>query len=207
MIATDFGEDLSLSAIQNGAAALKRQVETHYVSSVVVFVLVYIVVNLWFPAAAVMTLLSGFLFGTVLGAVYVDAAATLGAVVAFEVSRNVAGNRIQQKWGQQLEGFNQSVSKYGREYLVLVRMIPVMPYFLINFLGGLTKVRLITFAWTTAVGSLPGILIFCYAGRKLLTIKSVDQVLSFDVAIALVLMVVFVASAFFARWILRRRKS
>lgn len=207
MIATDFGEDLSLLRIQNGAIALKKHVETHYVSAVVVFVFVYIVVNLWFPAAAVMTLLSGFLFGTILGAIYVDAAATLGAVIAFEVSRNVAGNRIQHRWSQQLEGFNQAVSKYGREYLVLVRMIPVMPYFLINFLGGLTRVRLITFAWTTAVGSLPGILIFCYGGRQLLTIESVDQILSFEVVMAFVLLAVFVASAVFARWILRRRKN
>jgi uncharacterized membrane protein YdjX (TVP38/TMEM64 family) len=207
MFATDFGEDLSLVGIQDGAIALKTRVEAHYLPAVVAFVLAYIVVNLWFPAAAMMTLLSGFLFGTVLGAVYVDAAATIGAVVAFEVTRNVAGNRIQRKWGKQLEGFNRALSEYGHEYLLMVRMIPVMPYFLINFLGGLTKVRLVTFAWTTALGSLPGILIFCYAGRQLLAIESVDQVLSFDVVIAFVLMAVFVGSALFVRWRLRRTRN
>ena len=205
MVATDFGNDLSLSGIQSGATALKARVESNYVPAVAVFAFAYIVVNLWFPAAAVMTLLGGFLFGTVLGAVYVDAAATIGALVAFEVSRNVAGRWIQRKWGRQLHGFNRAVSKYGREYLLLVRMIPVMPYFLVNFLAGLTKVRPITFAWTTALGSLPGILIFCYAGRQLLAIESVDQILTFEVMMVFALLAVFIGSAVFVRWRLQKK--
>jgi uncharacterized membrane protein YdjX (TVP38/TMEM64 family) len=207
MIATDFGNDLSLTSIRSSSANLKTQVETNYVPAVVVFAFTYIFVNLWFPAAAVMTLLSGFLFGTVLGAVYVDAATTTGALIAFEVSRNFAGKWIQHRWKRRLNGFNRAVSKYGCEYLLLVRMIPVMPYFLINFLAGLTKVRTTTFAWTTALGSLPGILIFCYAGRELLTIESVDQVLTFEVVVAFVLLAVFVGSATFFRWRLKIKRE
>jgi uncharacterized membrane protein YdjX (TVP38/TMEM64 family) len=207
MIATDFGNDLSLSRIKSRATDLKTHVETNYVPVVVAFAFTYIVVNFWFPAAAIMTLLSGFLFGTVLGAVYVDAATTTGALIAFEVSRNVAGKWIQRRWNPRLHGFSRAVSKYGCEYLLLVRMIPVMPYFLINFLAGLTKVRTTTFAWTTALGSLPGILIFCYAGRKLLTIESVDQVMTSEVVIAFVLLAVFVGSAMFFRWRLKRKRE
>jgi uncharacterized membrane protein YdjX (TVP38/TMEM64 family) len=206
MIFTDFGDKLSLSRIQKGASALKEHVENHYVPAVLVFVLTYVAVNLWFPAAAVLTLLAGFLYGTILGTIYVDAATTLGAVIAFGVSRNVAGKWIQHRWNQQLQGFNRAISRYGDEYLLLVRIIPVMPYFLVNFLAGLTKVRPIAFAWTTALGSLPGILIYCYAGRQLLTIKSMDHVLTFEVIIAFILLAGFIGSAVVVRWASKKRR-
>jgi len=207
MFTTDFGDKLSFSKIQKGASTLKTFVDTHYMLAVLVFVFAYVVVNLWFPAAAVLTLLAGFLYGTILGAIYVDTAATLGALVAFGVSRNVAGKWVQRKWDRQLHGFNRALSKYGYEYLLLVRMIPLMPYFLVNFSAGLTKVRPMTFAWTTALGSLPSILIFCYAGRQLLTIESVDHVLTPNVIIAFILLAGFVCSAIAVKWTLQKRRS
>jgi len=207
MLTTDFGDKLSLSSIQKGASTLKEYTENHYVSAVLVFVLAYVAVNLWFPAAAVLTLLAGFLFGTILGAIYVDTAATLGAVVAFAVSRNFAGKWIQHRWNQQLQSFNRAISKYGSEYLLAIRMIPVMPYFLVNALAGLTKIHFTTFAWTTALGSVPGILIYCYAGQQLLTIKSVEQVLTPKVMISFVLLAGFIVLVVIVRWVLIKRRS
>jgi uncharacterized membrane protein YdjX (TVP38/TMEM64 family) len=206
MITTDFGDKLSLSSIQKGAVVLKGHVEAHYGFAVSIFVLTYIIVNLWFPAAALLTLLAGFLYGTVWGALYVDVAATLGAVAAFEISRNMAGQWIQDKWDAQLQRFNRAVVTYGCEYLLMVRMIPLMPYFLVNFLAGLTKVRTLTFAWTTALGSLPSILIFCHAGRQLLTIKSVDQVLTVNVIVTLALVAGFIGSVIVIKWALRKTR-
>lgn len=188
----DFSDKLSLARVQKIAAGLKKQTNTHYLSAVLIFVSVYIAMNLWFPAASVLTLLGGFLFGTVLGAIYVDGAATLGALLAFGISRNYAGNWIQRRWKQQLGGFNREVSKRGYLYLLLVRLIPMVPYILVNFFAGLTQVRLRTFIWTTAVGSLPGILIFSYAGRQLLKIKSVDQILTPKAVFAFVLLAAFI---------------
>jgi len=207
MIMTNFGDRLSLSSIQKGAITLKGYVETHYELAVLVFVLTYIVVNLWFPAAAALTLLAGFLFGTVLGAIYVDTAATVGALAAFAISRNMAGQWIQNKWDAKLQGFNCAVATYGCEYLLMVRLIPLMPYFLVNFLAGLTKVRPLTFAWTTALGSLPSILIFCYAGRQLLTIESMDQVLTFNVIVALALLAGFVGSVLVIKWVFKKHRT
>jgi uncharacterized membrane protein YdjX (TVP38/TMEM64 family) len=207
MIFTDFGDKLSLSRIQKGASALKEYTENHYLSSVLIFVFAYVAVNLWFPAAAVLTLLAGFLFGTILGAIYVDAAATAGAVVAFAASRNFAGKWIQRRWNQQLKSFNRAISRYGSEYLLAIRMIPVMPYFLVNALAGLTKIHFTTFAWTTALGSIPGILIYCYAGQQLLTIKSVEHVLTPKVIISLVLLAGFIILVVVVRWTLIKRRS
>jgi uncharacterized membrane protein YdjX (TVP38/TMEM64 family) len=206
MITTDFGDKLTLSRIRKGAAALDEYTEDHYALAVSIFIVTYVAVNLWFPAAAALTLLAGFLFGTIPGTIYVDTAATIGAVLALALSRNIAGRWIQHRYARQLESFSQAMSRYGSEYLIGIRIVPVMPYFLVNALAGLTQVRLLTFAWTTALGSIPSILIFCYAGRRLLSINSVNQVLTTKVIIALVLLAGFVASVGIVRWAIERKK-
>lgn len=206
LIMTDMGDGLTLSQIQASALSLREQAETHYIASVFIFIVAYVAVNLWLPAAAVLTLLAGFLFGTVAGAVYVTAAATLGAVCGMWVSRHLLGHWVQRRFGRQLAGFNQHLHEQGYLYLVLVRMIPMLPYTLVNNLAGLTKVRLRTIAWTTAVGTLPGILIFTYAGRHLLSIQSIDEVLTPKVIAAFALLLLFVCSVIAVRLLLSRSK-
>lgn len=191
---TDFSEDFSLSNIQKNAVNLKRLVNAHYLSGVLVFIGVYVFVNLWFPAAAVLTLLAGFLYGTVMAVIYVDASTVLGSLLAFWISKYFAGKWVQNKWHGQLMGFNKEVSRRGSVYLLLVRLIPMMPFLLVNFLAGLTRVPLKTFIWTTALGSLPGILIFSYAGHHLLNITSMDRVVTPKVIIAFILLAVFAGS-------------
>jgi uncharacterized membrane protein YdjX (TVP38/TMEM64 family) len=191
---TNMGENVTLAGTQGKAAALRSHVEDHYVFSVLIFIGAYVIINLFIPVAAILTLLAGFLFNTLPAVLYVDAAGTLGALLGFWISRHIVGNWIQHKWHHQLDGFNKQVDEQGYIYLVFVRMIPLMPYNLVNFLAGLTKVPLRTLAWTTAVGSLPGILVFCYAGRQFLTITSVDDVLTARVIAAFSLLIVFAGS-------------
>jgi uncharacterized membrane protein YdjX (TVP38/TMEM64 family) len=192
---TDFGEKITLSSVQKAAFALKAQANANYWQTVLIFITVYVVVNLWFPAAAVITLLGGFLFGTILGTIYVDIAAVLGSVLPFWISRSFAGDWIQRRWSHYLKGFNKEISRRGYIYLMLVRMIPLMPYIVTNFLMGLTRIKTWTFIWTTALGSLPGIIVFCYLGRQLLTMKSIEDIYSSEVILAFVLLAIFVGSA------------
>jgi len=196
---TGLGDELSLGGIQDIAVFLKGQVQANYAAAVAIFMVVYIVVNLWMPAAAVLTLLGGFLFGTAGAVVYVDTAATVGGCLAFWISSRFGGNWIQSRWRRQLVGFNRQIRRRGYAYLLVVRLIPMMPYMLVNFLAGLAAVPLRTFIWTTAVGSLPGILLLSYAGRQLLSIKSVEAVLTPRVIAAFVLLAAFVAAVEIAR--------
>jgi uncharacterized membrane protein YdjX (TVP38/TMEM64 family) len=201
---TDFGKKLSLHQVQQGAFKLKEYVNVHYIGSVFIFIAVYVAINIWFPGATILTLLGGFLYETFFGTAYVMAAATLGGVSGFWISRYFVGNWIQSNWHRQLEGFNQHVLKHGYLFLVLVRMVPIMPYPLVNALCGLTKISTRTMTWTTAVGSLPGILIFTYAGEQLMSIQSVEDVLTPKVITACTLMVAFVISIAIARITLKR---
>ena len=191
VMVTDVGDNFSLDNVQENARELRDCAHTHYAVAVLLFVLTYVITNLFIPTALVLTLLSGFLFGTIAGALYANMSAVVGGLLAFALSKHLAGDWIQRRWQRQLEIFNREVSRRGYVYLLMVRLTPMMPYILVNYIAGLTRIRVGTFIWTTALGSLPGILILSYAGQQLLTIKSVDDVFTPRVIVAMVLMAAF----------------
>ena len=203
---TDFGKELTLAKVQKAAFKFKEHVQNHYYETAVIFICVYMVLNVWFPAAGVLTLLGGFLYGPVFGTIFVELAAVLGALFAFEAGRYIARGWVQKAWGKHLKGFDNEVRIHGYMFLLMVRLFPLFPYILINFLAGLTKVRLWTFLWTTALGSLPGIVIFCYFGHKLLNIKSIEQLFTPDVIIAACLFAGFLTTVFIIQIILDKKK-
>jgi len=167
-------------------------VRDHYALSIVLFVLLYILVAaLSIPGAVVLTLGGGFLYGTVLATLYVDLGATTGGVLAFLSARYLLGQQLQDKYHQQLDRFNREMEASGSRYLLTLRLIPIFPFFLINFLSGLTRVPLKTFAWTTAVGIIPGTAVFAYAGRQIGSINSPAEILSTKVIMALLLLACF----------------
>ncbi|MFA5422316.1 MAG: VTT domain-containing protein [Phycisphaerae bacterium] len=190
---TDFGRNITLEKIQNAAAILKNHVQAHYISSVIIYICIYITVNLSLPVAAILAVMAGYLFGTIYGSVYSDIATTLNAVLAFMVARSFIGERVQKKWHRQLQTFNDHLANNDHLYLILVRLVPIMPFFVLNLIAGLTKIRMRTFVWTTALGSLPGIIIQCYAGRQLLSLNSVNDIFTPKVIITIALLVTMVA--------------
>jgi len=143
------------------------------------FIAVYVLVTaLSIPGAVILTLAGGFLFCTAAGVIYIDAGATAGAACAFLSARYLLGNRLQQKYGGQLEKFNKEMDLNGANYLLTLRLIPVFPFFLINFLAGLTNVPLRTFLWTTCLGIIPGTAVFAFAGQQLGSLNSPADILS-----------------------------
>ena len=186
------GSMLTFDNLKQHREELLALVQDHYSLSVVLFVALYIVVTgLSIPGAVVLTLAGGFLYGTGLATLYVNLGATAGAVLAFLVARYLLGRQLQDKYRQQLDRFNQEMELSGSRYLLTLRLIPIFPFFLINFLSGLTRVPLRTFAWTTAVGIIPGTIVFAYAGRQLGSIESPADILSTKVVLALMLLAGF----------------
>ena len=169
---------LTLENLKTQSDALKQFSSDHYFWSVFSFVLVYIVaIGFSVPGATLLTLLSGFLYGTLLAALYVNVGATVGATLAFLFVRYIAGTWVQNKYGQMLEKFNTEFEKNGANYLLNMRFIPIFPFFLINIFAGLTKIRLWTYVWTTAVGILPGSLVFTNLGKQIGTLDSAKGLL------------------------------
>lgn len=161
-------------------------VNAHYLQSAAAFIAGYVVfTGLSLPGAVIMTLAGGFLFGALPATLFIDIGATIGATFSFLIARYLLGKRLQEKYGNQLSTFNKEMEKNGPRYLLTLRLIPVFPFFLINFLSGLTNVPVKTFVWTTALGIIPATVIFAYAGRQIGTISAVSEILSARVIIAL----------------------
>jgi len=110
----------------------------------------------------------------------------LGAIGSFLFARYSAGRDLQRKHATRLAGFNKSLKQDGHWYLLSIRLIPVVPFTLMNILSGLTKIDLFTFTWTTFVGIIPGTFIYIYAGSKLGTITKVSNIFSMEIIAALV---------------------
>lgn len=180
------GSLLTFENLKQNRQALLTFVGAHYFLSVASFLAVYVLVTaLSIPGAVILTITGGFLFGTAAGVLYVDAGATAGAACAFLSARYLLGDRLQQKYGGQLAKFNSEMERNGASYLLTLRLIAVFPFFLVNFLAGLTKVPFKTFLWTTAVGIIPGTVVFAFAGQQLGSINSPADILSKKVIAAL----------------------
>lgn len=186
---TGFTEQLTFESIKAQRDALSSAVQEWYLLSALLFVLTYIAVTgLSLPGAAVLTLLGGFLFGTLLGALFVNIGATLGATAAFLAARYVLGESLQKRYAKRLDRLNREIEKNGSSYLLTVRLIAIFPFWLVNLLAGLTRARLTTFMWTTSLGIIPGSLVYAYAGRQLGTLDSLAGILSWQVILAFALL-------------------
>lgn len=138
------------------------------------------------PGAAVTTVLLGALFGFTKGVILVSFASTFGATLAFLLSRYLFYDLIEEKWGKLLEPIYQGVEDDGPFYLFTLRLIPLIPFFLINLFMGLTPMRVWTFMWVSQLGMLPGTFAYVNAGKQLASIESLADILSFRVVISFV---------------------
>ena len=180
------GDILTFENLKKNREVFFAFVRGHYLQSVTAYIVSYIIIAaLSIPGAGIMTLAGGFLFGVLSATVYIDIGATIGATLAFLTARYLLGTWLQEKYRKQLGAFNAEMEKNGPRYLLTVRLIPVFPFFMINFLSGLTSIPVKTFVWTTALGIVPVTIIFAYAGRQIGTINAVSEILSARVIIAL----------------------
>ena len=182
---------LTFERLKANRAFLSRFVNQHYIVSVLGFIALYIAVAFFLPGAIIMTLAAGFLYGTAMGAIYVNLGTTLGATMAFLASRYLMGNWVQNRFGEQLETFNKRIKKLGHHYLLTLRVIPIIPFFLVNLLAGLTTIHLRTFIWTTSLGVLPVSLVYTFLGEELGRINALDDLFSWKLAAAFLLLALF----------------
>ncbi len=186
------GSVLTFENLKQHRQSLIAFVRQNYAFSAAAFVAGYILTTaLSIPGAVILTLAGGFLFGTIAATLYVIVGATAGALLAFLSARYLVGYRLQEKYQSQLQRFNDEIGRSGANYLLVLRFIPVFPFFLINFLAGLTKIPVGTFLWTTAVGIVPGTTVFAFAGQQIGSINSLSEILSRKVLAAFAVLALF----------------
>jgi uncharacterized membrane protein YdjX (TVP38/TMEM64 family) len=188
----DLGQFLSLAYVKSRQAWLVDIYTSHTVLTTGVYMLVYIAVTaLSLPGAAVMTLAGGALFGLLTGTVVISFASTIGATLAFLVSRFLLRDWVQERFRKKLHTINQGIEKEGSFYLFTLRLVPVFPFFIINLVMGLTPIRTTRFYLVSQVGMLPGTLVYVNAGTQLAQIDSLKGILSPGMLLSFALLGIF----------------
>jgi len=175
----DIGRFFSLEYLKSEQAALDSLYANKPLLVITVFFLGYIAVTaLSLPGAAILTLAAGAQFGLLLGTILVSFASTIGATLAFLVSRYLLRESIESRFGEKLKTFNNNIDKDGAFYLFTVRLVPVFPFFLVNLVMGLTRLKTGTFYLVSQIGMLAGTMVFVNAGTQLAKIDSLGGILS-----------------------------
>ncbi len=131
------------------------------------FGLYVLIAALSLPGAAIITILGGAVFGVWWGVLLVSFASTIGATIAFLLARTLFSNVVNRKFGNYLEDVNRGVEREGAFYLLTMRLIPIIPFMVVNLVFGLTKIRVWTYYWVSQVGMLVGTVVYVNAGAQL----------------------------------------
>lgn len=188
----DLQRYLTLSELKARQASFgSYYVEHRLLSLAAYFVLYVLATGLSLPGAAVMTLAGGALFDFWPALLVVSFSSTLGASLAFLVSRFLLRDWVQSHFGARLQAINEGVAKEGAFYLFSLRLVPLFPFFVINLVLGLTPMPVRTFYWVSQIGMLAGTAVYVNAGTQLGQINSLSGILSPGLLISFVLLGLF----------------
>ncbi|NDV28841.1 TVP38/TMEM64 family protein [Desulfovibrio sp. JC010] len=188
----DLDRFLTLEYLKNSRQEFQVFYDQNPFLTVFSFFLIYvIVVGVNLPGATVLGLAGGALFGFTVGVLIISFASTIGATLACFFSRYLFRDYVQQKFGDRLEKVNRGIEEEGPFYLFTMRLIPAIPFVVINLVMGLTPMRLKTFYWVSQLGMLPGTMVYVNAGKELGRIDSLSGIVQPGVLFSFVLLGLF----------------
>lgn len=189
-----FSDRLSLDYLAQQEETLRSYRLNYPIITALVAVAIYVgVAGFSLPGAAVLTLAYGWYFGFWVGLLVVSFGSTGGATMAFLITRFILQDMVQRRFSKKLQTINDAFEREGAFYLFTLRLIPAVPFFVINAVMGLTKIRASTFWWVSQLGMLPGTAAYVYAGSTVPSLKQlaedgVGTVLSWQLILAFVIL-------------------
>ncbi len=193
-----FGDQLTLDSLKARQAEFAALYTTKPLLVMGAYFLIYVAVTaLSIPGAVILTLAGGALFGFWQGLLLVSFASSIGATLAMLTARYLLRDWVMARFGARLATIDEGMAKEGSSYLFAMRLVPVFPFFLINLLMGLTRIRVSTFYWVSQIGMLAGTAVYVNAGTQLAKLDSLSGIASPG------LIASFVALGLFP-WIARR---
>ena len=167
---------------------MRNLINENYYFYYAVFFIIYIIVTAFaLPFAAIKTILAGVMFGLIPGVLLTSFASSIGSTLCFLMSRFVLRNYIENKYQKYVEKVNSGISKDGVFYLFFLRLSPIFPFFIVNLIFGLTRMKATTFYIISQIGMLIGTVVFVNAGVQLSKINSINDILSFNIIISFML--------------------
>lgn len=159
---------LTLQSLCENQALLQNFVAQNVVLALVIYFVAYVVVaSLSIPGATVLSIVGGFIFGWALSAPITIVAATIGAVVMFKIVQTSIGAILAERAGPFMQRFSAGFEADAFNYLLFLRLVPAFPFFAVNAVAGLTRMKLRTFVLATFIGIIPGTFAFAFVGRGL----------------------------------------
>lgn len=175
----DLGQYLNLDYLKSQKEAIQNYNQAQPIKTMLIYFFAYIcMAALSLPGAVILTLAGGAIFGLLKGTLLVSFASTIGATLAFLISRTLLRDFTQKKIGDSLTSFNEGIKKDGAFYLFSLRLVPLFPFFIVNLAMGLTALKTSTFYWVSQLGMLAGTIVYVNAGTQLAQIESLSGILS-----------------------------
>jgi uncharacterized membrane protein YdjX (TVP38/TMEM64 family) len=194
--AFDLGQYLTLEQIQQHRGSINQLYSENQGLVLLGFFIIYVAVAaLSLPGAALMTIAAGAFFGVLVGTVIVSFASSLGATLAFLISRFLLKDSIEKKFESKIEPINNGLAKEGAFYLFSLRLVPIFPFFVVNLVMGVTKLPVFTFYWVSQIGMFAGTIVFVNAGTQISQLQSVNDILSPNLLISFALLGIFPIAA------------
>ena len=165
-----FGLDkyLTLDLLKENRGVLKDWVHDHKTEAVLMFIGAYIIVAAFsLPLAALLSVAGGFLFGSVFGAAWIVIGATVGSTILFLVAKTALGDPLRARFASQIKSMEDGFRANAFSYMMLLRLVPLFPFWLVNLAAAFTGVSVITFLVTTFIGIIPGAFVFASIGNGL----------------------------------------
>jgi pyruvate/2-oxoglutarate dehydrogenase complex dihydrolipoamide dehydrogenase (E3) component/uncharacterized membrane protein YdjX (TVP38/TMEM64 family) len=188
----DIDQLLTLQNIKDNLIKLEYWYQTHPALTGILFFILYIgITALSLPGAAIMTMVSGAIFGLFWGTLIASFASSIGATIAFLTSRYLLKSLVEERFKDRLRVINSGIQKDGAFYLFSMRLVPAFPFFLINILMGLTSIRTFTFYWVSQIGMFAGTLVFVNAGTQIANINDMSGILSPSLLLSFALLGIF----------------
>jgi len=169
-------EYLSIDYLANQEASLRSFYQSQpWVVIAIAFVIYVAITGLSIPGATVLSLMFAWFFGFLPSLLLISFASTAGATLAFLISRYLFRGWIESKFGDRLTTFNTALEEEGAFYLFTLRLVPAVPFFIINAVMGLTRLKTATFWWVSQLGMLAGTAVYCYAGSRIPSLQSISE--------------------------------
>ena len=175
----DLGQYLNLEYLKSQKDSLNLLYTENPVLISLIFFTVYVLVAAFnLPAAGLLTVAAGAILGFWNGLLVVSFASSIGATGAFLMTRYLFNDAIQSKFGDRLKTINTGIEREGAFYVFGLRLVPLFPFFVVNSVLGLTKLKTWTFYWASQIGMLAGTAVFVNAGTQLAEISSLGDIAS-----------------------------
>lgn len=195
------GDFLTLAELKRRQLELQEVIRTHPIGFTAGFLLLFGFAAAFAPGAAVLKVAAGALFGLWAGMAVALGGTLLGALIGFLASRYLMRHWVEHRFARQAAAINRGVEREGGVYLLAMRLNPLIPFFLINFAMGLTRMRAAAFTFVSLFGLIPASFVYANAGTELGRIEQASDILSVRLILSLVLLSVMPIAG---RWISRR---